>query len=283
MIVMGMAGIYRGLIEDATLLVERIGADLWVVQRDTRGPFAEVSRVPKTLVYRVLAVPGVESAREFVFHTIQRQHNGKPLRMSVLGLSWPLDKGEWLPLIAGRPLAQNHYEMVADKTLGFRLHERIKLGKETYTIVGITSGMVSSGGDGNGLRHRLGLAGDSVRYAGRGHSPGTRGAGSPQPDERGLSQSTCTHGAAFSPRRRTARCRLARTQRRGGSGCSRRGPGRGGGHHFHLGRRVGLHAGRPGGSAGAGDGRQGPQAVGHVSRAADDHRGHHHGPDSLHA
>ncbi|MHB0958603.1 MAG: ABC transporter permease [Pirellulaceae bacterium] len=148
MIVMGMAGIYRGLIEDATLLVERIGADLWVVQRDTRGPFAEVSRVPRTLVYRTLAVPGVASAREFVFHTIQRQHRGKPLRMSVLGLSWPLDKGAWLPLIAGRALAQNHFEMVADKTLGFHLHERVQLGKETYTVVGITSGMVSSGGDG---------------------------------------------------------------------------------------------------------------------------------------
>lgn len=148
MIVMGMAGIYRGLIEDATLLVERIGADLWVVQRDTRGPFAEISRVPKTLVYRVLAVPGVQSAREFVFHTIQREHSGKPLRMSVLGLSWPLDKGQWLPLVAGRPLAQNHYEMVADKTLGFRLNERIKLGKDFYTVVGITSGMVSTNGEG---------------------------------------------------------------------------------------------------------------------------------------
>jgi putative ABC transport system permease protein len=148
MIVMGMAGIYRGLVEDATLLVDRIDADLWVVQRSTRGPFAEVSRVPKTLVYRVLAVPGVESAREFVFHTIQREHHGKPLRMSVLGLSWPLDKGQWLPLVAGRPLAQNHYELVADKTLGFRLNERIELGKETYTVVGITSGMVSTNGEG---------------------------------------------------------------------------------------------------------------------------------------
>ena len=148
MIVMGMAGIYRGLIEDATLLIERIGADLWVVQRDTRGPFAELSQVPRTLVYRVQAVPGVESAREFVFHTIQRQHDGKPLRMAILGLSWPLDKGEWLPLVAGRPLAQNHYEMVADKTLGLRLHERIKLGKDTYTIVGITGGMVSTNGEG---------------------------------------------------------------------------------------------------------------------------------------
>jgi putative ABC transport system permease protein len=148
MIVMGMGGIYRGLVEDATLLVERIGADLWVVQRDTRGPFAEVSRVPLTLAYRVQAVPGVQSAREFVFHTIQRQHQEKPLRMSVLGLSWPQDKGEWLPLVAGRPLRQNHFEMIADKTLGLQLHERIKLGKETYTVVGITSGMASMAGDG---------------------------------------------------------------------------------------------------------------------------------------
>lgn len=148
MIVMGMAGIYRGLIEDATLLVERIDADLWIVQKDTRGPFAEVSRIPKSLVYRVQAVPGVQTSREFVYHTIQRQHNEKPLRMSLLGLSWPLDKGEWLPLIAGRSLLQNHFELVADKTLGFELADRITLGKETYTVVGLTSGMVSSGGDG---------------------------------------------------------------------------------------------------------------------------------------
>ena len=62
MIVMGMAGIYRGLLEDATLLIRRIGADLWVVQQDTRGPFAELSRVPSNLVYRVRAVPGVSRA-----------------------------------------------------------------------------------------------------------------------------------------------------------------------------------------------------------------------------
>jgi putative ABC transport system permease protein len=148
MIVMGMAGIYRGLLEDATLLINRIDADLWIVQKDTRGPFAEVSRVPKSLVYRVEAVPGIQSSREFVYHTIQRQHKGKPMRMSVLGLSWPVDKGEWLPLIAGRALRQNHFEIVADKTLGLQLGERIPLGKETYTVVGLTSGMVSSGGDG---------------------------------------------------------------------------------------------------------------------------------------
>jgi putative ABC transport system permease protein len=151
MVVMGMGGIYRGLIEDATLLTDRIGADLWIVQRDTRGPFAEISRVPANLVHRVSAVPGVATAREFVYHTIQRENGGKPLRISVLGLSWPTDRGEWVPLIAGRPLAQNHFEMIADKTLGLRLGERIRLGKETYTVVGISSGMISSSGDGIGL------------------------------------------------------------------------------------------------------------------------------------
>ena len=151
MIVMGMAGMYQGFVVEALLVVDRIGADLWIVQRDTRGPFAELSRVPPNLVHRALAVPGVESAREFVYHTIQRQHDGTPFRMAVLGLGWPGDKGAWLPLSAGRPLVQNHFEMIADQSLGLRVGERITLGKDTYTVVGITTGMTSSGGEGIGF------------------------------------------------------------------------------------------------------------------------------------
>ena len=151
MIVMGMGGIYRGIIEDATLLIDRVGADLWIVQRNTRGPFAEVSRVPANLVHRASAVPGVDVAREFVYHTIQREHDGTPLRMAVLGLSWPTDKGEWVPLVAGRALAHNHFEMIADKSLGLRLGEQVRLGKEAYTVVGLSTSMISSSGDGIGF------------------------------------------------------------------------------------------------------------------------------------
>ena len=50
--------------------------------------------------------------------------------------------------MAGRPLAQNHFEMIADEELGLGLGERLRLGKDTYTVVGLTRGMVSSGGDG---------------------------------------------------------------------------------------------------------------------------------------
>ena len=148
MIVMGMGGIYRGLIFEATLLVDRVGADLWVVQGNTRGPFAEISRVPANLEDRVRAVPGVAEARRFVSHTIQREFQGRPLRMVVQGLAWPTDRGEWIPLVAGRPLRQAHYEMIADQSLGLALGQKIRLGKDLYEVVGLTRGMVGTGGDG---------------------------------------------------------------------------------------------------------------------------------------
>ena len=151
MIVMGMSGIYRGIIEDATLLIDNIGADIWIVQHNTRGPFAELSRTPQNLIHRALAIPGVVTARNFVQHTIQRRNKGKRLRMTVVGLDWPIDKGKWVPLVSGRILNQNHYEMIADKSLDLHLGEKVKLGKNTYTVVGITSSMMSSGGDGIGF------------------------------------------------------------------------------------------------------------------------------------
>jgi putative ABC transport system permease protein len=148
MIVMGMGGIYRGLIEEATLLVDRVGADIWVVQKGTRGPFAEISRVSMSLEDRLAAVPGVLNSHAFVSHTIQREYGGKPLRMVVQGLSWPQDTGEWLALVAGRPLGAAHFEMIADKMLGLRLGDRVSLGKDMYTVVGITADMSGISGDG---------------------------------------------------------------------------------------------------------------------------------------
>jgi putative ABC transport system permease protein len=148
MIVMGMAGVYQGLSEDALSFLNRAKADLWIVQKATRGPFAEISRIPWNLEDRAYAVTGVASARAFVTQTIQREYQGKPLRIVVQGLAWPKDDGSVLPLVAGRALGQAHYEMLADRTLGLRLSDRIPLGKNLYTVVGITAGMVGQSGDG---------------------------------------------------------------------------------------------------------------------------------------
>lgn len=147
MIVMGMGGIYRGLIDECTLLTDRIDADLWVVQKDTRGPFSEISRIPRNVEDRVQAVPGVERASGFISHTIQREFRGKPLRLTLQGLTWPTDRGEWLPLHAGRILASPHYEIIVDKSSQLSIGDKIPLGKDVYTVVGLTSRMSSVAGD----------------------------------------------------------------------------------------------------------------------------------------
>ena len=147
-IVMGMGGIYQGIVEDATLLVDELDADLWIVQHETKGPFAEISRVSPSLEDRAKAVQGVDYARRFVTHTIQREIQGRTLRIAVVGLAWPQDKGNTLPIVTGRPLRQGHYEMITDSSLELAIGEQVRLGKDDYQVVGVTQGMVSSGGDG---------------------------------------------------------------------------------------------------------------------------------------
>ncbi len=147
-IVLAMGGIYHGLVEEATLLADSLEADLWIVQRDTRGPFAERSVLPLEVEARAQVVPGVESARAFTYAFVQREHRGRPLRLGLVGLSWPTDRGDRLPLLAGRSLRAARYEMVADRTLGLELGERVHLADDDFTVVGLTKGMVSSSGDG---------------------------------------------------------------------------------------------------------------------------------------
>lgn len=147
-IVLAMGGIYRGLVEEATLLAGNLDADFWIVQRDTRGPFAERSVLPPETEARAQVVAGVASARAFTYAFIQREHRGRPLRLGLVGLSWPTDRGDRLPIVAGRPLRAGRYEMVADRVLGLAVGERIHLSDDDYTVVGVTKGMVSSSGDG---------------------------------------------------------------------------------------------------------------------------------------
>jgi len=146
-IVMSMSGIYRGLVEEALVLIRAADADLWVVQRDTRGPFAEQSRLPEDVRYRIAIVPGVREASPFVFYTIQRQRQNKPLRLAVVGYDLRTGIGGPALIVAGRQIQQKRFEMVADQKLGLALGEPLRLGLHDYTVVGLTRGMVGSGGD----------------------------------------------------------------------------------------------------------------------------------------
>lgn len=144
-----MAGVYRGMVDDAKALLDNSGADLWVVQQDTLGPYAESSSLYDDLWRSIRNIPGVAHAANVTYLTMQVQHDTRDVRAMVTGISvgGPGTAG-WPPsLVAGRQITRSHYEAVADLSAGFRLGDRLKIRRNHYTVVGLTRRMVSSSGD----------------------------------------------------------------------------------------------------------------------------------------
>ncbi|MBO0611457.1 ABC transporter permease [Thiothrix fructosivorans] len=141
-----MAGIYRGMVDDAQVLLRNSHADVWVVQKDTQGPYAESSSLPDDIYRGVLGMPGVEQAANVTYFTMQVQHRGKDTRVMVVGFE-PGQPGAPPSLIAGRHVTRSHYEAVADVKAGFKLGEKIRIRRNDYTIVGLSQRTVSTGGD----------------------------------------------------------------------------------------------------------------------------------------
>ena len=152
-----MAGVYRGMVDDARALLNNSGADLWVVQQDTQGPYAESSSLRDDAVRGVLGLPGVARAANVTYLTMQVRRasvsgaaqtgsGDDDVRAMVVGFE-PGQPGEPGYLVAGRHITRSHYEAVADVRTGFTLGERIRIRRHDYTVVGLTRRMVSSGGD----------------------------------------------------------------------------------------------------------------------------------------
>ena len=144
-----MAGVYRGMVDDGKALLDNSGADLWIVQKDTLGPYAEASSVHDDLYRSILITPGVAMAANVTYLTMQVRKGDADVRAMVVGIS-PGSAGTpgWPPyLISGRQITRSHYEAVADIASGFHIGERIRIRRNEYTIVGLTRRMVSSSGD----------------------------------------------------------------------------------------------------------------------------------------
>jgi putative ABC transport system permease protein len=142
-----MAGVYRGMVDDAQALLTNSRADLWVVQKDTQGPYAESSSLKDDVVRSVRGMPGVAQAANVTYFTMQvKNDNGDETRAMVVGIE-PGGPGAPGYLVAGRQLTRSHYEAVADIKAGFTLGQRIRIRRHDYTVVGLTQRMVSSGGD----------------------------------------------------------------------------------------------------------------------------------------
>ena len=138
-----LTGLGLGLLIGVTL---SMAGDLWVVQKDTQGPYAESSSIKDDVVRSVRGMPGVTAAANVTYLTMQVARNGEDNRVMVVGIE-PGMPGAPGYLVAGRHLTRNHYEAVADVKTGFQLDETVRIRRHDYTVVGLTQRMVSSGGD----------------------------------------------------------------------------------------------------------------------------------------
>jgi len=141
-----MAGVYRGMVDDARVLLRAVRADIWVVQQNTLGPFAEPSSLEDDVYRSLEGLPGVVETGNVAYLTMQVEHGGKDVRVMAAGYT-PGRLGGPSFLVAGRPIARSHYEAVADAKTGFKVGDRIRIRRNDYTVVGLTRRMVSSGGD----------------------------------------------------------------------------------------------------------------------------------------
>jgi len=144
--VMTMGGVYQGLVVEALSIVRASGADLWVVQKGTNGPFAETSRIPDDLYRMIRAVPGVQEASPVAFQSLQFKVGPKPFRVQLIGYRLG-GLGGPQAVVAGRPIIRGRYEMVVGREGGLPLGTEIQIGRLVFRIVGLTEGIVSSSGD----------------------------------------------------------------------------------------------------------------------------------------
>jgi putative ABC transport system permease protein len=147
-ITLAMNGLYRGVYRESVLVVDNIGADAWLVQRGTDAPFNDGSSVSRLLDRRAEGVPGVRQARRFLHFGFRMVFGNHTIRMTIVGLDFPKDKGNWIPLIAGRPMQTSHFEMIVDQSTGLSIGERLRIGRDDFVVVGVSSGQRDLNGEG---------------------------------------------------------------------------------------------------------------------------------------
>ena len=145
-VVFAMTGIYNGLVVEALAVARAPQVGLWVVEEGTKGPFAEASSIPAGTRDAVARLPGVAEAGAVNFQNIETSYAGRSLRLYVIGYERGRPGGP-MRISEGRGLVASHFELVADRKTGLVPGDRIALGRNRFTVVGLVDGVINSGGD----------------------------------------------------------------------------------------------------------------------------------------
>jgi len=177
MVVLAIGGIIRGVILDSTSIIEMTGADLWVVEKETLGPFVEVSRMPEHYHDEIERMPGVAEASPMVtaWDNVFRIPRPTPLMKfmymnALVGTKTMVQPG-WMAvrkeqrfvvigyergrlggpppsaIVKGRGIEADSYELVADVKTGFDVGEHVRIGNDDFTVVGLTTNVVAFNAD----------------------------------------------------------------------------------------------------------------------------------------
>jgi putative ABC transport system permease protein len=145
-VVLSMIGIYRGMVVDALTIARTPAVDLWVVEAGSRGPFAESSRVPGETREAVARMPGVTAAGSVTYQNVEAVTGDRKIRLYVIGYEIGRPGGP-AEIVAGRPIGRSHFEMVVDRSSKLVPGDIVSLGRDRFTVVGLTAYHVNSGGD----------------------------------------------------------------------------------------------------------------------------------------
>ena len=99
--------------------------------------------------YTIKGFQEIDKSEAITFQNFQLPLKDKKLAVLAIGYDVygdinPINKER---LIDGRVLQNDHYEIVVTDKTGYKIDDTIELGRNFFTVVGITHGSVASGGD----------------------------------------------------------------------------------------------------------------------------------------
>jgi putative ABC transport system permease protein len=94
----------------------------------------------------IARIDGIVTAGSVTLQPVQIERDGRRMKLEVVGFE-PGRLGGPVNLAAGRNITRSHYELIADRKTGLALGDRLELGRDVYTVVGLTQGSVTASAD----------------------------------------------------------------------------------------------------------------------------------------
>src|SRR3989338_7270049 len=94
----------------------------------------------------IARIDGIVTAGSVTLQPVQIERDGRRMKLEVVGFE-PGRLGGPVNLAAGRNITRSHYELIADRKTGLALGDRLELGQDVYTVVGLTQGSVTASAD----------------------------------------------------------------------------------------------------------------------------------------